>query len=155
MAIAVRRATADDVAAMSAVLTASIRELCTEDHRNDADLIARWTANKTIEGVGAMLAEPASLMFVAEIDGAVVAVGSIIEGSVIGLNYVSPHYRFRGVSKALLAAMEDDMRRRGVAEASLSSTATAHRFYLDAGWSDAAAPEAGRFIVDRPMKKRL
>lgn len=153
--IAVRPATAADAEAMSAVLTTSITELCSADHGNDPDRIARWTANKTVDGVRAMLTSPQVRLFVAEIDGSVAAVGAIMSDSEIALNYVDPQHRFQGASKALLAAMEEDMRRRGIVAARLSATATAHRFYLDAGWENVGPPQAGRFIVDRPMRKRL
>ena len=136
-------------------MTASIAELCGADHGNDPDRIAHWTANKTVDGVRSMLANPNSRLFVAEIDGSIAAVGSITGDSEIGLNYVDPAYRFQGASKALLAAMENDMRARGIREAKLSATTTARRFYLDAGWEDTGSPEAGRFIVDQPMRKRL
>lgn len=153
--ITIRPATEADVPAMSRVLTASITELCGADHGNDPDRIARWTANKNVEGVRSMLANPNLRLLVAEINGSIAAVGAIMGDSEIGLNYVDPVCRFQGVSKALLAAMENDMRARGIREATLSATATARRFYLDAGWEDAGTAEAGRFIVDQPMRKRL
>ena len=153
--ITVRPATEADIPAMSRVLIASITELCSADHGNDPDRIARWIANKTVDGVRSMLVNPNTRLFVAEIEGSVAAVGATMGDSEIALNYVDPNHRFRGASKALLAAMEDDLRTRGALEAILSATATAHRFYLDAGWTDAAAPEAGRFIVDFPMRKDL
>src|SRR5690606_26189715 len=56
--ITIRPATEADVPAMSRVLTASITELCGADHGNDPDRIARWTANKNVEGVRSMLANP-------------------------------------------------------------------------------------------------
>jgi GNAT superfamily N-acetyltransferase len=153
--IIIRPAVEADIPAMSAVLTQSIAELCSADHRGDPDTIARWTANKTVEGVRAMLGDPRAQLFVAESGGKIAAVGSINDGNRIGLNYVGPPHRFRGVSKALLAAMEDDMRGRGVREATLESTATARQFYTACGWVEAEAPSVGRFITDYPMRKRL
>jgi GNAT superfamily N-acetyltransferase len=153
--IAVRRAEPADVEAMSAILTASITELCTRDHRNDPAAIAAWTANKTPAGVRAMLAAPGSAMFVAEHDGAPAAVGCVLGGNEIGLNYVHPAHRFQGVSRALLAAMEQFMREAGHTEGRLKSTETAHAFYRANGWQDAGAPYTGRFIDARPMVKAL
>ncbi len=49
--------------------------------------------------------------------------------------------------------MEDSLRRRGLAEAHLTSTATAHRFYLDAGWQDTAANAIAGTTF--PMRKLL
>jgi GNAT superfamily N-acetyltransferase len=153
--ILVRPAVEADLPAMSGVLTASIRDLCGADHHDNPEIVARWTANKTIEGVRAMLANPNSRMFVAEREGEVAAVGSILGDDEIGLNYVHPAHRFRGVSKALLEAMESELRSRGVAEARLVSTTTARRFYLGAGWRDAGPAEDHAGLICYPMRKRL
>ena len=153
--IRVRAATAADVPAMSRVLIASITQLCEADHKGDAEAIAAWTRNKTHAGVTAMLEGPDNRMFVAELDGAVAAVGCVVGSDEIGLNYVDPAYRFQGVSRALLAAMEVAMREAGASEGRLKSTSTAHQFYLDAGWSDVGPLYTGRFIDAWPMSKAL
>jgi GNAT superfamily N-acetyltransferase len=140
---------------MSAVLTASIRELCGPDHRGDPEAIARWTANKTPEAVAAMLADEKLRFYVAEHDGTVAAVGCIIGRSEIGLNYVHPAHRFAGLSKTLLAAMEAAIRAAGADEARLVSTVTAHRFYLAAGWEDDGPSEQRFEVACQPMRKRL
>lgn len=150
----VRPALPADVPAMSAVLIASITELCALDHRNDPERIAGWTANKTPEGVARMLAH-APAMLVAEHEGAVAAVGCLVADDEIGLNYVAPWARFRGVSKALLAALERAMRARGSTLGRLESTQTAHRFYRDAGWVDVAPLQPGRILKSYRMEKRL
>ena len=36
----------------------------------------------------------------------------------------------------MLENLEDEMRERGIRNARLNSTETAHRFYLSAGWAD-------------------
>lgn len=138
MSISVRPARAADVAVMSRVLIASITELCEADHGGDPGRIATWTANKTPEGVRAMLAHPELQMLVAERNGVVAAVGAV-RGSEIARNYVAPEHRFAGVSKALLAALEAALRESGVRRAELTSTRTARSFYRAAGWSDEAA----------------
>jgi GNAT superfamily N-acetyltransferase len=153
--ITVRPATASDIAAMSEVLTASIRELCVLDHHDDPAILARWTANKTPEGVGAMLANPNGEMLVAEHDGAVAAVGSINQSGEIGLNYVDPGHRFAGVSKALLAEMETRLRERGFAEGKLVSTGTARQFYLSSGWLEAGPAADHGGMLCYPMRKEL
>ena len=153
--ISVRPAVAADVPAMSRVMIASITDLAVADHRNDPALIARWTANKTEVGIGKMLGSESMTLFVAERDGAIAAVGAIIEPDTIGLNYVDPSHRLAGVSKALLLAMEDVLRSHGIAEGKLHSTETAHRFYLGAGWVDAGDPEEAFGMRDYPMRKHL
>jgi len=152
--IAVRRATEADVPAMSRVLTASIRELCAADHKDDPERVARWIANKTEAGVAKMLANPAQTLLVAEVDGVVAAVGAF-GGGEITLNYVDPAHRFAGVSRALLAAMETELRGGGLTAARLVSTGTAQRFYRRAGWSDAGAPEDHQGMLCYPMTKAL
>lgn len=56
--ITVRPAGPADATAMSAVLIASIRDLCTADHRNDPEILAGWLRNKTPEMVRKMLDNP-------------------------------------------------------------------------------------------------
>lgn len=153
--ITVRRAVADDIPAMSRVLTASIRDLCAADHRDDPDRVARWTANKTEAGVAKMLANPGAILFVAEHDGAIAAVGCVLRPDEIGLNYVDPAHRFAGISRAMLAAMEREIGAAGHGEARLVSTGTAHRFYRDAGWQDAGEPQDHGGMLCYPMRKNL
>lgn len=152
--ITVRPAVEADIPAMSAVMRASIAHLCAADHRNDPARLAQWTANKTPDGVRAMLADPATRLFVAEREGVIAAVGAIDDRGRIGLNYVAPEHRFAGASKALLAAMEDALRAAGHREARLESTQTAYRFYQAAGWTD-EAQETGPAGAGLPMRKAL
>jgi GNAT superfamily N-acetyltransferase len=53
------------------------------------------------------------------------------------LNYVSPDARFRGVSRALLRALETRAFERGNSWCALTSTETARRFYLSNGYIEA------------------
>jgi ribosomal protein S18 acetylase RimI-like enzyme len=136
-------------------MIASITELCTADHRGDLALVAGWTRNKTPESVAGMLANPHLALFIAEVDGTVGAVGAVNGADAIGLNYVSPAFRFRGLSRALLAHMEADMAARGTEIGRLVSTQTALRFYRAHGWQDAGPPESGHNVDGYPMTKRL
>ena len=154
--ILVRPATEADVPVMSRVLIASITELCTADHGRVPERLATWTANKTPEGVARMLADPELCMLVAELDGRVAAVGAVLPGKgEVSLNYVDPAARFRGVSKALLAALETELRGQGVIDAELTSTDTARNFYLAAGWTENAAPVVCMGGEGHRMRKRL
>ncbi len=149
--ITVRPAREADVPEMSRVLIASITHLCAADHGGSPERIAGWTANKSREGVARMLADPDHAMFVAEHDGVVAAVG-LVAGDRIGLNYVDPDHRLAGISKALLAHMEQQMRLAGITTAVLESTQTALGFYRGAGWLP-----TGECVVSgcHPMRKRL
>lgn len=140
---------------MSGVLIASITELCVADHGNDPAKLAAWTRNKSPEGVQAMLASPRGRLSVAELDGAVVAVGAISDGGEITLNYVAPQARLRGVSKAMLVALEDGLKALGFAEGRLEATATARRFYEAAGWIADGPQARGRVVNGYPMRKAL
>ena len=156
MSLRIRPACAADLAEMSRVLIASITELCAPDHGGKAERLASWTANKTPEGVRAMLDNAALRLFVAELDGRVAAVGAILPASgEISLNYVDPDARFRGVSKALLAALETELRAHGVVEAQLTSTITARAFYRAAGWTDDASKVACQGGQGYRMRKTL
>lgn len=149
--ITVRAARLDDAEAMSAVLIASITELCAADHGGDAAAIAEWTANKTPDGVREMMAKPDTQFLVAEHDGAIAAVGAM-SGREIRLNYVSPAHRFAGVSKALLSAME---RAIGPGEARLEATKTAQQFYRKAGWTAVGTSAGFAGVTCQTMRKAL
>jgi len=151
----IRPAEPGDVPAMSRVLTASITELCAADHRGEAEALAAWTANKTEAGIAAMLANPATHLFVAQSDGAVAAVGAISDQGHITLNYIDPAARFRGISKALLARLEAELLAMGFAEGHLEATATARSFYLASGWQEDGPQAKGRRVNGFPMRKVL
>lgn len=155
MSFSVRRAEPDDVLAMSRVLTASIIELCAADHGNDPAAIAARTRNKTPEGVANMLSNANLLLFVAETSGRVGAVGAVTRTGEIALNYVAPDMRFLGLSKALLARLESELRALGFKEGRLEATATTQRFYESAGWRPDGPQASGRVVNGYPMKKAL
>jgi GNAT superfamily N-acetyltransferase len=153
--INVRPAVEADIPAMSAVMTASVTELCSADHHDDPDNIAKWVSNRTPDGVARMLANPMQSFLVAERDGELAAVGAVNRDGVVIFNYVSPDHRFAGVSRTLMAALEQKLRDWGFAEGRLTSTVTAHRFYLAGGWADDGPPEVDGFSTSYPMRKRL
>ena len=150
--ITIRPATLDDVPQMSAVLIASITELCVADHKNNPEALASWLANKTPESVVQWFANPGGRLLVAERDGEIAAVGAYGTDRMIRLNYVSPRHRFAGVSRAMLGAIESAL---GPGEARLESSLTARQFYLDAGWQESGPPEPHRFVPGYPMRKLL
>ena len=153
--ITVRKAEPADVPAMSRVLIASITDLCHADHRGDPAIIAGWTRNKTPDSVARWVANPDLLVLVAVLDGEIAAVGMLNGPDEIGLNYVAPDSRFRGVSKALVLALEAAMRDRGTTTGRLTSTQTAHAFYRAMGWQDSGPPETGHNVPGFPMRKVL
>jgi GNAT superfamily N-acetyltransferase len=142
--VRIRDAVPADAAAACDVLRRSITELCVADHRNDPAILGRWLANKTPEIVAGWAMEPESSLLIAVEGEAILAVGAVRNSGEITLNYVAPAARFRGVSSALLAALEARASDRGSARCTLLSTETAHRFYLSRGYVDDGAPQ-GKF----------
>lgn len=153
--ITVRPAEPADAEAMSTVLTASIRDLCAADHRNDPEILGHWLRNKSPPMVLRMFDNPNAQLLVAEHAGEVAAVGCVTDTGEVALNYVDPGHRFAGVSKALLAEMEQRLRTSGFTLARLTSTGTARRFYEAAGWRGSGPGEADRGMICYPMEKPL
>jgi GNAT superfamily N-acetyltransferase len=152
----IRDAAAGDAEAACKVLRRSIAELCYADHRNDPAILSLWLSNKTPEFFLSWLAQPDNSLLVAVDDGQVVAVGSITDAGRINLNYVSPDARFRGVSRALLGALEARAAERGNSRCTLISTETARRFYRARGYAE-DGPPIGEFGTSAgyPMVKLL
>jgi GNAT superfamily N-acetyltransferase len=86
----------------------------------------------------------------------IIGVGSVTDAGMIALNYVSPDARFRGVSRAMLQALEARALDRGNTRCKLTSTETARRFYRSNGYIEEGAP-AGSFGASSgyPMSKGL
>jgi GNAT superfamily N-acetyltransferase len=129
-----RDAVAEDAPAACQVLRRSIVELCVADHGNDPTILGRWLSNKTPEIVASWIASPDNSMLVAVERGTILAVGSVTNAGEITLNYVSPDVRFRGVTRALLRALEARAIERGNVRCTLTSTETARRFYCANGY---------------------
>lgn len=134
----------------------SIAELCITDHRDDPAILKGWLANKQPDIVASWIARSENSVLVAVDDGMIVAVGLITDAGEIQLNYVSPDARFRGVSRALVEAMEARAIEGGNLRCHLVSTETARRFYLSAGYVEDGPPQR-RFgtTSSYPMSKQL
>ena len=156
MPLVIRDARDDDAAQACEVLRRSIAELCTADHNNDPPILQSWLGNKTPDIFRSWIVQPHNNLLVA-IDGErVVAVGAVTDDGQITLNYVRPDARFRGISKSVLAALEQRAASRGCVRCTLNSTATARRFYLAQGYVETGKP-AGHFGTSSgyPMVKSL
>lgn len=140
--ITIREATVNDAARASKVLCASITDLCAPDHRRDANVIERWTRNKTPAAFRARITTSSDALYVAEVNGVIVAIGGVDENSSITLNYVVPDHRLQGISKAMLHHLEQTLYRKGVRRACLTSTLTARDFYSAAGWTETGETES-------------
>jgi GNAT superfamily N-acetyltransferase len=132
----IRNAGLGDAAAAAELLRRSITELCVADHRNDPAILAPWLRNKTPESLAAWIERPSNSVLVAVRTTTLLGIGIVTDQGEITLNYVSPDARFQGVTRALLAAMEARALARGNVAVALTSTVTARRFYLSAGYLD-------------------
>lgn len=152
----IRDAVIEDAAAACEVLKRSIAELCFADHSNDSVILARWLGNKTAKVVATWIVEPDSSLLVAVEYGAILAVGSVMDTGEITLNYVLPEARFRGISRALLTALEARAAERGNDCCNLTSTETARRFYHAQGYVEIGPPDCKHGTSSGyPMSKRL
>ena len=150
-----RTAKLEDAEPVVALLRRSIIELCVADHKSDPGALESWLRNKTIEGYHTWLANDHLMAFVVEHDGAIAGFGMATTESEVLLNYVSPEFRFRGVSKLILVKIEQSLKDLGVEEAILWSTETAHAFYRSRGWMDRGVPEIENGMRSYPMSKIL
>jgi len=151
----IRDAVPEDAAAACQVMRRSIAELCVADHRNDPAILQRWLGNKTPEIFKSWI-RPGNSLLVAVEDNRIVAAGCITDAGEITLNYISPDVRFRGVSSAMLGALEGRAREQGVELCTLASTETARRFHLAGGYQEIGSPDH-RFgtASGYPMSKSL
>jgi GNAT superfamily N-acetyltransferase len=88
-------------------------------------------------------------------DDTILAVGAVTDTGQITLNYVSPDARFRGVSRALLRALEARVLERGSVRCTLNSTETERRFYLANGYVIDGSPVRKHGVSGYPMSKQL
>lgn len=132
----IRDAVAEDAEAACQMLRRSILELCVADHRNDPDILALWLGNKTPDCFNAWRTQAGSSLLVAVEHGCILAVGSVTDAGRITLNYVSPDARFRGVTRAMVGALEARAVERGSTRLTLASTKTARRFYRAHGYTE-------------------
>lgn len=133
MNVAVRRAVAADAPAMAQVLRRSITELCVADHGHDPQRLGPWLENKTAPMSPRGSSRRITNCVVALLEAGISGVGLVTAKGEILLCYVDPGARFRGVSAALLAALEEHARALGLAEVRLEATLTARRFYAARG----------------------
>jgi putative acetyltransferase len=129
--VKVRSATPADAESIWKVHGESIRALCRDRYRPEE--IAAWIAVRNPESYRVAL--KSRELFVAEEVGAIVGFGQLdpAKGEVEAC-YVAPAATGGGVGSALLARMEDAVRRRGHAIVRLNATLNAESFYAARGY---------------------
>lgn len=154
--VLVRRAVDSDAQPACDLVRRSIAELCAADHRGDPLTIEAWLANKRVEEFLRLISLTEKYCAVAVRGGVVQGYGHLDRSGEIGLLYVAPEARFRGVSHAILQALEAEADRAGTAILYLDSSLTARRFYEARGYRVSGAPKPGFGVTWRyPMEKRL
>jgi len=156
VSLLLRRAIPVDATTACSLVRSSIVELCGADHRGDEATIASWLANKTPDNFASWISSPRHVAIVAERAGSLVGFAFLNGAGIIALLYVAPESRFTGVTKAMLASLEEHAVALGIAELRLESTATALSFYERRGYSRAGETVQG-FGATRayPLSKRL
>jgi len=152
----VRRARTTDAEAAVDVVRRSIVELCTADHRGDAETLARWLANKTAQNFATWFESDENHCVVVEAERRVLGVGALKRSGEVSLLYLAPDAKGRGMGKAVHAALEEQARVWGLRELTLDSTERACPFYERLGYRSAGGAGT-RFDVMRvyPYVKTL
>jgi GNAT superfamily N-acetyltransferase len=156
MGVDVRLAVLADAPAATELLRRSISKLCVADHHDDPALLQAWLENKTVSNVATWIGSANNYCVVASMDEAICGFGAMTTEGEIMLCYVEPAVRFRGVSAAILEALEHRAQTLGLPAVRLDATTTASRFYLDRGYN--CADERGKAfgtIACRSMVKRF
>ncbi|RYZ07035.1 MAG: GNAT family N-acetyltransferase [Myxococcales bacterium] len=152
----VREATWEDTERALFVLHQSITVSCVADHGGDPQTLAHWLGNKTPQYFERWLTEPASAMFVAELEGAVRGIGKVTRAAKLELCYVEPGFERRGIGSGLLRALEARARSWGLATLHVSSSLAACAFYARSGYESAGPPVPWLGTVRcYPFTKRL
>ena len=151
----IRQAAAEDAQAISAVLVASITQLCSPDHQDLPAVIAAWTANKTPGHIADWISEGRVSLLLAVCEGAIAAVGGYTKDGEVALLYVDPGFRHQGVSTTLLKAIERQLADLGPDRAHLVSTRTAAEFYQSRGWRNDGQVQVAFGMPGQPMIKDL
>ena len=153
---AVRPAEARDAEAAVDVVRRSILESCTEDHHGDADTIAKWLSNKTIQHFVSWFTNQENYCAIAEADGRLLGVAMLQRGGEIVLLYLSPSLQQQGIGTALHCALEEKARTWELTKLKLDSTVRACRFYEKLGYRP-AGPARPRFgvLYSYPYEKSL
>ena len=156
MSISVRPAIKADAAETCDVIRRSITSLLSGEHKNDEGTLAAWLANKTVESALKWIAAQDRYSIVAVEEDRVCGFGMLKKTGEIGLLYVAPESRFRGASKLMLRALEEQAVLWGLKSVVATSSLTARSFYLKCGYAPSGEPVKGFGITHGyPLSKSL
>ena len=153
---AVRPAEKSDAEAAVDVVRRSITELCTADHRGDADTLAKWLSNKTVHHFSSWFANKDNYCVIAEGRDCLLGVALLHRSGEINLLYLAPSVQRQGIGRALHSALEEKARIWGLVKLMLDSTLLACPFYEKLGYRSmgAARPRFG-VLHSYPYEKTL
>lgn len=144
-----------DAGIISRILERSIKLGCAVDHRNNPQIVAAWTRNKTIEHVLPWLTDRRRYLNVALLHDKPIGVGMAVDSGRITFCYVQPEWFRRGAGLALVRDLEVWLSRLGWTQASLSSTRTSLDFYARLGYRQSAETFNVAGLTATPMHKPL
>ena len=151
----IRLARPDEAGAIATLVRGSISELCFDDDDGDDATIDMWLANKREDDITAWIADDRLSIYVIGCSTGLAAAGCHRDDGVILMNYVSPFYRFQGLSDRMLAHLESSLSALGISTARLVSTRTAIGFYRKRGWHAYGDPIPCMGVSGQPMMKDL
>ena len=146
----IRAAVPRDAETAVEVVRRSIIELCATDHCHDAETLAQWLENKTVDQFLAWFASERHYCVVAEDVSGICGVGLIENDGEIQLCYVLPGRQNRGHGRGILESLEAQARRWELARIRLKSTSLARTFYERHGYRSTGGPARG-FGITRPL----
>ncbi|KAF1067566.1 MAG: putative N-acetyltransferase YafP [Pseudomonas citronellolis] len=129
MPLTLRRATADDAPAISAVILRSLRQSNARDY--PPAVIERVERNFDAEAVQALIARRE--VFVALEAEQLVGTASL-DGAVVRSVFVDPDWQGRGIGAQLMAAVEARAREAGIERLKVPASLTAQAFYARQGY---------------------
>lgn len=148
----IRPYTEADATAAAAVVVTSMQVTNAPDY--PAEVIAHLSAYNTPEQFQMLVAGGREILLAEDASGRVVGTGGLDAGQLVTL-FVLPDAQGHGIGAALVAAIEQLARTRGLDALTLRSSITAVRFYERLGYEQAGRPRDGEAGVQIPMRKPL
>jgi len=141
-----------DLELISTPFSASTR-FTFDHHQGDVNVLEGWLRNKKAENLAIWIASTESYAVVAEDEGRIVGLAMLSAEGTVSLCYLVPEAHHRNIGKAMLVALEEEACRRGLREVSVSSTRTAHSFYLCNEFVDEGSSESTLGLDSLRMRK--
>ena len=149
------KASPADAGIISRIVERSIRVGCVLDHRNDPQIVATWTHNKTAEHIQPWLTDQRLYLNIALLQDKPVGVALAEISGKVAFCYVQPEWFRRGAGQALVRDLESWLLHQGLRHAQLNSTRTSEAFYRRLGYQPCAQTFQIAGLRATPMHKAL